>query len=92
MSAHKDPTSPVTEAYNASKRSILEACSIIEGFDGESHPEEDRVAAFQFLIDTGVVWGLQGMYGREAYRLIQAGRCTLPVRLSDDELRQKFSR
>lgn len=31
--------------------------------------------AWQFLIDRGIVWQLQGSYGRRARRLIEAGEC-----------------
>lgn len=42
----------------------------------ESHAtEEDYIEAFQALIDTGVVWQLQGWYGRRAVELIEAGIC-----------------
>ena len=36
----------------------------------------DIISAFQFLIDTGTVWDLQGWYGRTANHLIQQGYCT----------------
>ena len=42
--------------------------------DGEL-TEEETVTLFQALIDDGIVWGLQGMYGRRAERLIDAGLC-----------------
>jgi hypothetical protein len=29
-------------------------------------PETDQIAAWQYLIDTGVVWQMQGIYGRTA--------------------------
>lgn len=51
------------------------ACAIIEEFDGAT-TDEQKIEAFQFLIDEGVVWGLQGFYGRTAARLIEAGVCT----------------
>ena len=35
----------------------------------------DYVAAFQRLIDSGVVWSLQGCYGRAASALIDSGYC-----------------
>ncbi len=45
---------------------------IIAYEDGGLHP--DRVIElFQHLVDTGEAWILQGRYGREAKRLIDAG-------------------
>jgi hypothetical protein len=42
-------------------------------------PETDQIAAWQYLIDTGVVWQMQGIYGRTASLLIQEGICTAPT-------------
>jgi hypothetical protein len=52
------------------------ACAIVEGFDGEEHTEEEQIEAWQYLIDTGLCWKLQGWYGRNAAALIDAGICT----------------
>ena len=49
------------------------ACMICEGVDEAS--EEKQIEAWQFLIDNGTVWKLQGFYGRTAKRLIDAGIC-----------------
>ena len=44
----------------------------IEDYEGD----EFFVESFQYLIDTGLVWQLQGWYGRTARDLINAGICT----------------
>lgn len=36
---------------------------------------EEQVAFFQSLIDTDLVWALQGSYGRTAKALIETGAC-----------------
>ena len=39
--------------------------------------EEEVIEGFQKLIDNGIVWSLQGHYGRTAATLIDAGLCRL---------------
>jgi hypothetical protein len=51
------------------------AISIIEGI--EDAEEFEIIEAWQYLIDTGVVWSLQGWYGRTARDLIETGMCYL---------------
>ena len=51
------------------------AISIIEGI--EDAEEFEIIEAWQYLIDTGVVWSLQGWYGRTAQDLIETGMCYL---------------
>lgn len=44
---------------------------------GTLSPEEIQ-ELFQELINSGIVWALQGHYGRTASALIKSGECTLP--------------
>lgn len=51
----------------------FEAIEIIEG---DTDADEAMILeAWQHLIDTGLVWSLQGFYGRTAARLIEQGLC-----------------
>jgi hypothetical protein len=50
------------------------ACMIAEGVDEAT--EEQQIEAWQHLVDTGVVWSLQGWYGRTAKLLIEEGVIT----------------
>ena len=55
---------------------ILNAIDIIEGNGTEDY--ETVIEAWQALIDTGIVWTLQGRYGRAAHELIVQGVCQPP--------------
>lgn len=55
---------------------LFTACSICEGFcGGEDATEEERIEAWQFIIDTKAYLQLQGWYGRTTKQLIDAGIC-----------------
>ena len=45
---------------------------IIEFETGEA-TEEQVIELFQYLVDTGLAWSLQGSYGRTAQSLLEAG-------------------
>ena len=55
----------------------IDAIDIIDGFVAGS--AQDIIHAYQYLIDTGIVWNLQGRYGRQARHLIEIGLCTKPT-------------
>ena len=44
-------------------------------FEGGELDDIDTILFFQYLIDTGLAWSLQGSYGRAARSLIEAGHC-----------------
>ena len=54
---------------------------IIAYENGEIESIEELADGFQKLIDSGIVWRLQGCYSRTALTLIENGNCEL----SDDK-------
>lgn len=55
---------------------IAEGQYDLAGYSEEEPPDYDTVIeAWQHLIDTDVVWQLQGWFGRQAARLIDGGIC-----------------
>jgi hypothetical protein len=48
------------------------AVGLAEGFI-TSRDKEEVLAAWQYLVDTGLVWRLQGWFGRTASDLIDQG-------------------
>ena len=44
-------------------------------FESGKLDEQQTIEFFQGLIDSGLVWQLQGSYGRTARNLIEAGLC-----------------
>jgi len=61
------PPAPVMTPYRATM--------IAEGVE-EVATEDEYLAAWQYLIDTGLAWTLQGFFGRTASDLIASGKCT----------------
>ena len=53
----------------------FEATMIAEGV--EEADEATQIEAWQYLIDTGLAWKLQGCFGRQAAAMIEAGICTV---------------
>jgi len=51
------------------------ATGLAEGFI-EAESEEQVLAAWQHLVDTGLAWQLQGSFGRTAQQLIDSGYIT----------------
>jgi len=53
---------------------MINVSQVIKYENGEMS-EQEVIAFFQKLIDTGLAWKLQGHYGRTAKSLIESGDC-----------------
>ena len=63
----------------------MEAIGIAEGFI-ENDSEEKYIEAWQFLLDTGLCWSLQGWFGRTAVAMIEAGQLIVKEPGEDEPL------
>lgn len=50
----------------------LKAINIVEGFD-DAASHEEYIKAWQYLVDSGLAWKLQGYFSRRVHELIAAG-------------------
>ncbi len=66
-------------AKRKSKMTDLEATLIAEGAQ-EAESDEQYIAAWQHLIDTGLAWSMQGFFGRTASVMIQNGLCYVHIK------------
>lgn len=57
--------------------------SFVMAYEGGELDQDAMVAGFQAMIDDGVVWQLQGHYGRTAMALIEQGLCIRPLGRGD---------
>jgi hypothetical protein len=60
------------------------AIGLAEGFI-ESESEQQVIDAWQHLVDTGIVWRLQGWFGRNAMRLIDNGVIQGPFAINNNQ-------
>ncbi len=51
----------------------MDALTAILMIENDEGIEEEILEAWQYLLDTGLVWTLQGSYGRTAMNLIEQG-------------------
>ena len=65
----------------------FDATAFILAYEGEQLTEDEVVAGFQQLINSGLAWELQGSYGRMANDLIEQGHCTRPPKKEPDGLK-----
>ena len=56
----------------------LDITSQIVAFEQGELPNEEVYALFQFLLDSGMIYSLQGSYQRMAQELLLAGKIEMP--------------
>lgn len=61
------------DAEEADKAQDFDTVSFLMDYEGGALDEDEVVAGFQHMLDTGIVWQLQGSYGRTAANMIEAG-------------------
>lgn len=57
---------------------MIDMVNDIMAYENGDLDEDETIAFFQGLVDSGMAWQLQGSYGRAAQRLIQDGLVKLP--------------
>lgn len=62
----------------------------VMGFEDGSLDEPSIVEGFQYMINSGLVWCLQGFYGRTATNLIEEGICKTANEWTPQEARENF--
>ena len=67
--------------YSFTNKEAIEICEQLVPSENE-----EEIAAWQYLIDTGLAWKLQGWFGRTAKRLIDEGYCTYTDRADERRL------
>jgi hypothetical protein len=57
------------------EKKVFDQVGFIIAFENGLSSDQDIIEGFQNMIDSGIVWKLQGSYGRTAVSLIEAGHC-----------------
>jgi hypothetical protein len=68
------------EGMNVQAMELLDQVDNIIAYENGELEEDEMIALFQELVNSGLAWQLQGHYGRTAKGLIEAGLVTLPRR------------
>ena len=78
--ADPDDVEARKEAARSTTRPVTqdEVVGLIMDYEGGDIDEEDAIALFQHLVNTGLAWQLQGHYGRTAQALLDQGIITRP--------------
>ena len=70
------PSNYLADSNRRTGEKIMNQLDRIIAYEQGELEEDDVVALFQELVDSGLAWSLQGHYGRTASNLIRAGLVT----------------
>ncbi len=79
--AHKDVEHPAGQVAAEPQHDVerpFDVTAFIMDYECGEADEDRIVEGFQYMIDTGLAWRLQGSYGRMAAALIESGHCSRP--------------
>jgi len=62
------------------KMDFYTACSTVEGYSGNEPTQIEIGTAWQWLLDTGLGWKMQGFYGRTMTNLLENGLLLPPIK------------
>jgi hypothetical protein len=63
----------MNQSTTGSEDDMLHLTDKIISYESGALDDEEVIALFQELVDTGLAWQLQGHYGRTAIGMIEAG-------------------
>lgn len=66
------------DAYDTEQQDQFSITDHIIAYEAGELSDEETIELFQRLVDSGLVWSLQGSYGRTAWDLIKSGDIHLP--------------
>ena len=67
------------QARRITNMTTFEAVEKIEAPCYDQNDIDIQIEAYQHLIDNGIIWKLQGRFGRTAVRLIDDGSCSCDI-------------
>ena len=64
---------------------VMPSVNDVIAYENGEMDESEAIEFFQGMINSGVVWQLQGAYGRTAMSLIEVGACLSASDFAEDE-------
>jgi hypothetical protein len=72
------------DSQNSNRRWVLQLVDQLIAYEEGQLTEDQEIAFFEHLVETGICWQLQGHYQRVAATLMDAGLISSPVHTQAD--------